>query len=724
MGRITLLFALLALLVGASAARAAEPPIQWVENAATTITLEDLVEKGLPVTVHNATSGDLEADIRVAAPEELADRFASIPLEVPANAEAPTTTLKARPGTDPEAGSYATTLVVSPVSGGALDRRTLTVTVAAPTPAPVSGAVLDPATLPDVTLPATNFLASPLAEIGSLLVVGAGGLIALLLIFRLRKPGWTEIATLVIGVCLVLGGFAGAFHADPQDPAGVELIAAESLPVSANATPGYVGSVLDGHGDVAWLEVDKGALHARALDHAGEHKGKVDLNGAAEGGSASATVNVRDWWLWAVLAIALGVGVGHRVRRWFERDRERSQLKLRLDTLRARVNSEHVADPDLERWVPKRRADARATAINTQLDTDETATAAEAAIGALEDYLDKAARLRARVATLVAARDELAAMTPGKDVVALTKANAVLEPGIDADTDDDPTGKQLDTTQTEVDGALELVTLISQLYPVLLRRLADIQNAFEETDDADTARKELLQNAHTTVSALANDMLAATKQDKAIEHYDAAITAVPDDVASDPSPPGDVRPVWTPPGTTPPAARIEARVLSGGQETSGAGNVDDVFLFRAVFAGAAPAPFDVRWDFSGGGKPVEQQVPAHGAGPWVEHRYPEPATYTVRLLSATGEELASFEQTVTGPSRLAAGKQVLERREDRFTRTAIALTIASGVSTLYMVDPAWGTNEDYVKALLWGAVVGEGVALVAAIIANRFPAKS
>jgi len=40
---------------------------------------------------------------------------------------------------------------------------------------------------------------------------------------------------------------------------------------------------------------------------------------------------------------------------------------------------------------------------------------------------------------------------------------------------------------------------------------------------------------------------------------------------------------------------------------------------------------------------------------------------------------------------------------------------------LYLVDPAWGTNEDYLKALLWGGVISEGVAYVAAILARTFP---
>ena len=50
------------------------------------------------------------------------------------------------------------------------------------------------------------------------------------------------------------------------------------------------------------------------------------------------------------------------------------------------------------------------------------------------------------------------------------------------------------------------------------------------------------------------------------------------------------------------------------------------------------------------------------------------------------------------------------------------LAIFSGLILLYFASPTWGTPGDYLKALLWGSVVSEGVKQVTALVARTGPA--
>ena len=50
------------------------------------------------------------------------------------------------------------------------------------------------------------------------------------------------------------------------------------------------------------------------------------------------------------------------------------------------------------------------------------------------------------------------------------------------------------------------------------------------------------------------------------------------------------------------------------------------------------------------------------------------------------------------------------------------LAVFSGLLLLYSTSATWGSPSDYLKALLWGSVVSEGIKQVTALVARTGPA--
>lgn len=72
-------------------------------------------------------------------------------------------------------------------------------------------------------------------------------------------------------------------------------------------------------------------------------------------------------------------------------------------------------------------------------------------------------------------------------------------------------------------------------------------------------------------------------------------------------------------------------------------------------------------------------------------------------------------------SSAAAWRRFLAQ-ERQMTMATGVLAIFSGLILLYFASPTWGTPGDYLKALLWGSVVSEGVKQVTALVARTGPA--
>jgi len=55
------------------------------------------------------------------------------------------------------------------------------------------------------------------------------------------------------------------------------------------------------------------------------------------------------------------------------------------------------------------------------------------------------------------------------------------------------------------------------------------------------------------------------------------------------------------------------------------------------------------------------------------------------------------------------------------TLLAGLVAIGSGMLAVHFADEAWGSPEGYLQALLWGAVVAEGIRLSGALVARVWP---
>ena len=696
-----------ALAVLAGPAAAAIPPVDVRTEGPLSFDFAALSKEGT-VTIHvrNSTAENVKVNVRVTGDPALQRLITATAKAVnvsPGDREIP---LKVT-GT-PDVGTLKGTLVIAPVLGGAVARRELTVTVKEES-TPAAGANLDPVGLPDVTVPATNFLPSPLTPFGPLLIVLAAVFAAMLWIWWrwLAAKGRGAPWVLTIAACglVAIGVEFADYKSDRAGTPGPSAIVAEKLAVSSTVEPGRVGIVLDGEGDIAELSVSKtDELLVTDLEHAGAYKGKIDLDPSAEEGSADATVNVRDWWPWALLAIVIGVAVGYRVRKWFDRDRPREQLRQRARKLSNRVRTKFAETSSWQKWVPRERVDLRVKAIEQSLDELDTTTEAEKQVESLNTYVEDSEQLLADVVALAAAVKTYDELWPtlelgveAGEVSAAKRAKTLLNEGFDAPLPDTK-GEELKAKATEVADQLALVeaaTAAAKTIYIWLGRLKQqAENPPPGAPPSDETKRKALEDA-------ARKVVRATSVDDVEKAYAEANAVAP----SAPAQPRALSDMIT---TRPPAPTIEVDIPVRDGETPG--NIDDIFNFRLLNASGA-----VTWVFG------DSRESLGTASDWNPHKYTKTGSFDVEAHGPDGKLLATKTVKVTGPSREGKDQAELAARDRVFTKVAVVLTVASGMLSLYLTDPAWGTSEDYVKALLWGAVISEGVAYVAAILAHLAP---
>ena len=114
--------------------------------------------------------------------------------------------------------------------------------------------------------------------------------------------------------------------------------------VDRPAAPGTVGASLvrDGGGSAS-LVASGGTLTLSGLDEAGTYTGMLDTQPARDGGDLKVTVDVRDFWLYALIAIALGVLIGYLLGRFYAAQRPRAGVELAAARLTQRVAQEESA---------------------------------------------------------------------------------------------------------------------------------------------------------------------------------------------------------------------------------------------------------------------------------------------------------------------------------------------------------------------------------------------
>ena len=744
------------LLAGGTDASAAEVPVEFVSNAPLTYDLATLRQAGeLEVKLHNGSDSSVRVKVRVVEIEPPGKPDPALAALFPREGETKeispgeegAVTIPLAGAKDPAAGSYTGALVVTP-ERGALSRRPLTITVAGAAPA-AEGAVLDAVRLPDVTLRAINFLPSPLAPAGPT-ALALAVLAALVLGLwwrwigrRAHGSAW-RMGVGALVVLLVLSAILLDVFEDQARQPGLQAITAESLPVSEATVNGRVGVALDGRGDVAELRVDDKRLSAKGLRHAGSYAGHLDLNGAADEGSAKAAVNVQDWWPWAAVAIALGVLLAYLTRRWFESDRPRTLLRLEGARVWHELTKAAAAADARPNWVPRRRVRTRLAAFELQLDSPAEATAAREQLDAIHAYVEDSRALRNRISEHEAVAATYHAQwvaenfgVPEGEVRALVRLQELLRRPFDDD-EPDTSRSQLEAAEAEVEATGALLREGRELHALIAGHAASAERVgvmsgdpVVENEMRSTKTKLRAFGARVLRAASSEEVRELRKQvrDELAPLPEAATEVVSaGEMSVDELPSLELldggglglRESPLEPTAIGLHATIEMRVMAALTGSVTSGYTEDTFEVRAVIDGALPG-LPVQWSINGQPELRWELVPPNGCTPWFEHRFPTAGEHRVALFDREGNELASRMVTVKSTGRLEGEQMLFAERDRRWVLVAGAATILSGMLSLYFSDAGWGTNDDYLKALLWGGAVAEGIALVGTLLGRVFP---
>lgn len=737
-----------ALPIGVARAQTEPPPssVAFADDAAVAVDAADL-GSGLPIRVISLAAGQT---IKVSVELQPRDAFATGVLRPVTKSDAARgieeLTLPAGDLSGAVEHSYAGSIVALGATGPAV-RQDITITTG------VKAAATAPSTFPDVTLTATNYAPSFLSPLGpGLIVLGAVVLVAALALAGLLGPAGACLAALlglglglaggiadgfgdggappgatapqvllfagagmlvliglfmlgprldrtVFAVCMALAaasllsaGFIEAYGSDQRDEPAAAIVSVKSISVPDGAATGIVGRAASPEGDLVDLTVEDGELAPSGLARAGAFTGAIDLNGATAEGTAKASVHATDWWLWALLTIALGVVIGAAVRQWFERGRARAKGQRDLEAVWQRIAEDESAFRLTAVGVRytgeltiARRACKRREAIEKELADDDTA-AATTALAALEKLADDIQERRAATREL-------------EEHLGLLRAAKAAQPfGHSGELGMQKLGRRrvaADEDRPEADLAVvdaaplrrarRLVDRVIELHGEIAERLAGAQGA-----DADA------------LTRLGCRLLEADKP--------AEIAEIEQELGGPPA--GRVRATlgMTAAGTPPRGISLRASVLGpGGARAGWSGDADDLFELEAV-----DAEEEVLWELGDG--------TGSFTGPArLRHRFGGDGAEIAVAASADGTSATGTAQ-VARPGRAATAARAFAVRDRDMTLVAGALAVGSGLLALYFAGDVWGLPEDYLKALLWGGTVAEGVRLVAQLVSRTWGA--
>jgi hypothetical protein len=757
--------------------------VSFVDDRARTISYEDVVAKdGLKVLVHNDATRTQDISVRVIGLADSTDpvvqTFLSddpvVKRRLPPGGSALAVIPLGDPGADPgEAEEFSAVVVASGETGG-LARVPLNLTSSADG-SDGADPNLSAKFAPDLTLTAVNYLPSPLGATRPtlLLLVALSALAALLIKVRAiriperKPPAGSAPATSrtradsVMNTCsafAIVGLLAWAIwtlgaHHWTTGPS-IHAISARPIPVASDVTPQTVGFASSDAGAVARLEVgDDHNLRPKGLESAAAFTGVYDLNPADSVAGAKATINVRDWWPWATLLISLGVLLGVWLRKWYQRVRPQSQLRIRATELRDRSKPLRGGAPvrgfdvgvvmtaridELMDRVDGLVKNGDAAAAGKLLDTleaqltplgtfrnsliDLDRNAAHVRELALRERLDpSAARLLPKAERL------LDAAKNGIDLVALDAD------GLKARTEDIGSTAGLLARvaglcatvaahralarallwarPTDPDTRTALATLLGKLDELaakVLQANTDAELEACETED-DEAARHLRTLGRAPIETAIEPVVVMTSEWQVNRMRERSLIAA--DIAS-----GAAIELQTPTCD----AHLSWRAIAMGDD-------DTVYLNDEVEFTAHVSPWpDAAWTaiefrYSDG---THETAPVTADGTAVDRpTMATPGALTVSIHSVPdGRQFDSKTIHVGTESRGAVERSALSEKDKAIAWVAGILAVGSGLLSLYVNDPAWGETSDYLAAALWGAVTAEGVKLAVAIADRAWPA--
>lgn len=751
--------------------------------------LENLIGAGaLKVKVHNGSGQAQKVRLEVTGLEEeepgaeIATLFPE-PERVEELEPGETAALElqlAQPKPAPEPGTYTAGLIASGAAGG-LARRELTIKYPASEGASASSEnSLDPNRPIDITLHAVNYLPSILSSllglgvfIGVALLVAAWFFRAWLAEKHRHLPVLVLAAAVLIGVvCLVF-----AIKDGPWDQPGLHAISSHPIDLSPEVPEGTLGTVSGEDGSIAQLVSKDHKLRPENLDGAEKLTGKYSLEAEHEQAEAAATVNVRDYWIWAVAAIVLGLLIGFLLRRWFQQKRPKMKVWTTLERAVQTYEGELVDVEETDAGKPyakttiDQRVYARRREIERLLETGEADKATEK-VTALLTYLVRFVEFRERLRKLDAACTELERI-PQLDLLnfSLAEANglqdalALLEAGVDSpalDADEEELKGQL----TKVNAQIDLMVATTRSVKASIRHLLSLPETMKqmgslrnnepnefrdiETELFDAVEKKLqASNAEELEKAKADDDTAMRKLSKMTRpeqvgktglkvHVVVARDLLPADVdsISRGGAGSALQITYAAPEHAVPAAPVDIEISKSiegiGKEDDQRIHVDDVVRLTIHFKRALPLSFaEIDIDFGDGSPQRRLRLPTSGQEVFVRHRYKEKGTPVV-VVSPVPIGQAQKTADAPAPKRYPLTEIVDEPRaldsevkladsETVVTTAAFVLAVASGMGALYFGHASWGQPMDYLAAIVWGGATGEGVKYAAALADRVWP---
>jgi hypothetical protein len=670
----------------------------------------------------------------------------------------------------PNPGSYQATLIAAGSSG---DQNTRSTTLEVTAPATPSTSTsedapqLDPQTITDFSVEGTNFVPSFITPTPALLLGGGLLLFLTLVPFVFFTSKWRAglVSILAfVGMPLFVVGLLWSFSGGDEYYGGprVSAVQVNPLPVGPDADRGDVGTLVAKDGSTAQATVSTGELRVEDVPRAGAYSGQIDLLKGLDTGAAKMTANVRDFWPFAFVVIGLGVWVGYLVTKYFTRIRKNERIGIDSDQLREGVLEDEARFSDQVRpglyknYSFRRLFDARLKVIRELLGNDEPSDTEEAKkkLEALRTYSDQVAGLWGKLIGLDAslraikaiANEELGVQEPIFAVqAALNSLRKPLDDGLSLDED----GKGLEDCRAELSTAVQsIATFLNYLGPVReYRRMA----ADKRTDEAHETqlrdlRRDLLAAARTLVTA-PDDATMKTASTQAYTTW-RAIAELPEVRQPEEWIEIKVLEDWligeagamnllrdegllTVPNPDPPSATITVAIARPDGDAPGAkGDRDDTFVFTAKVklpADLTPTA-TLRWDF--GDRTHFDSFDLLSVRDETTlsltalHRYAGDGNFTVRLYDDNTGLVAGETnvEVVAGPTKLERRRERFALNERRMTLASGVLAVFSGLVALYATSPTWGSPGDYLKALLWGTVVSEGVKQVTALVARTGPA--
>lgn len=667
----------------------------------------------------------------------------------------------------------ASALIVASGDSGGLARRPLELSASTGASGNGGGAGdLSPAFAPDLTLTAVNYLPSPLAGLRSALLLLAALAAVIALAIRAgvippkapqapdeprRRTALETTAWVVAGIATVVGLGWTAIARDWTPGPSLHAISARPVDVSKDVAPGVVGFVSSDSGSVARLEVDGGSdLRAQKLTSAASYEGVYDLAPSDDKAGAKATVNVKDWWLFAAVVIGLGVLLGLWLRNWYQRVRPTARLEIRLSGLLARAmslqTSASVAEVDLGQVMGSKIA-ALVGRLRELIEDDDLAGAGkkldelEAQLGRLISICDAVVRLAAKAKEMRALARQVG--LEDLEVRLLAHADALIARAV---SEIDLTALDADELKAKLATLADTSGLLARVGALYASGRAHRDRAVEmlRANPTDPRTREALQTLRTDfdeimVKALqASSAAALDEVEKADDEKGRLLRVLAED--SFESPIGTVVfgvDMWPLPmlldtrlraagvraaaltGITTerlrPTAAITATVISA-DDSDRTIHLDDTVEFVAQISPWPRARLaSVEFRYPDGTHHVAQVSPAGRATDY----YPmtKAGETTVSVYSVPeGDPLGSEPFAVHPQTRRFAERLALKARDRDVARIAALLAVGSGLLSLYVSDPAWGATSDYLAAVLWGAVTGEGVKLAVAIADRVWPA--